>query len=331
MHVPLAWAAGLALLSATLPGYAAQPAPAGSAEAAYPARPIRIVAPFPPGGGLDIIARIVAQWLSDAWGQQAVVDNRPGAGGTIGVAIAAKAPADGYTFVIVSSAHPINATLYKKLPYDTLNDFDAVTLLTAVPHLLVVHPSLAVTSVKELVAMAKAKPGQLSYASGGVGASTHLAAELFKSMAGIDLVHVPYKGTVPSLVDVINGQVPITFGTVPTVIQHVKAGKLRALGLTGAKPSPSAPGVPPIADAGVPGYEAATWHGVLVPARTPKPIIAKLNAEILRMLADAEVRVRLGREGLEPVGSTPAQFDTHLRAEVPKWAKVIAAAGIKAD
>ena len=197
--------------------------------ATYPTAPIRIVAPFPPGGGLDIIARIVAQWLTETWGQQVGVDNRPGAGGTIGTAIAAKAAPDGYTLIIVSSAHTINASLYRQLPYDTLNDFAPVSLITAVPHLLVVHPSLPAATVKGLIAIAKSKPGQIAYASGGLGSSTHLAAELFKSMAGVDLLHVPYKGTVPSLVDVMSGQVPVTFGTVPTVLQHIKAGRLRAL------------------------------------------------------------------------------------------------------
>ncbi len=331
MSIRLSSAGGAAMLFSSLCAHAALPATAKGADASYPTRPIRIVAPFPPGGGLDIIARMMAQWLSEAWSQQVVVDNRPGAGGTIGVAIVAKAPADGYTFLIVSSSHAINATLYKNLPYDTLKDFDAVSQITAAPHLLVVHPSLQAATVKELVAMAKAKPGQLSYASGGVGSSTHLAAELFNNMAGVSMVHVPYKGTVPSLVDVMGGQVPVTFGTVPTVIQHVRAGKLRALGLTGAKRSLSAPEVPTIAEAGVPGYEAATWHGVFLPARTPKAVIDKLNAEILRMLSDPEIRARLAREGLEPVGTTPVQLDAHLRAEVPKWAKVIATAGIKAE
>ncbi len=311
----------------------AQPqVPAKSTVAAtYPTAPVRIVAPFPPGGGLDIIARIIAQWLSEAWGQQVSVDNRPGAGGTIGTAVAAKAAPDGYTLTIVSSAHTINAGLYRQLSYDTLNDFVPVSLITAVPHLLVVHPSLPATTVKGLIAIAKSKPGQLAYASGGIGASTHLAGELFKSMAGIDLLHVPYKGTVPSLIDVMSGQVPVTFGSIPTVLQHIKSGRLRALGLTAAKRSLSTPDVPTIAEAGVPGYEAATWHGVLAPARTPGAIVAKLNGEIVRMLNDADIRARLAREGLEPVGSTPEQFDAHLRAEIPKWAQVIRSAGIRAE
>lgn len=310
----------------------AQQAPATNSPAtAYPSRPLRIVAPFPPGGGLDIIARIMAQWLTDAWGQQAVVDNRPGAGGTIGAAIAARSAPDGYTFLIVSSSHTINATLYRDLLYHTLNDFEPVSLITAAPHLLVVHPSLPVTTVKELIAMAKTKPGGLAYASGGVGSSTHLAAELFKSMAAIPLLHVPYKGTAPSLIDVMSGLVPVTFGTIPTVVHHIKAGKLRALGLTGAKRSLSAPDVPTIEEAGVPGYEAATWHGVLFPVRTPAPIIAKLNGEIIRMLSDSEVRVRLAREGLDPIGTTPQQLAAHLRREIPKWAAVIKSAGLRVE
>ena len=294
----------------------------------YPVRPLRVIAPFPPGGGLDIMARLIAQWLTEAWKQQVVVDNRPGAGGSIGAGIAARAPADGYTLMLVSSAHTINASLYEKLSYDTLKDFDPVVLTTAAPHLLVVHPSFPASNVRELIAQAKSKPGQISYASGGVGSSTHLAAELFRSMAGIEVLHVPYKGTGPSLVDVLGGQVPVTFGTVPTVLSLVKAGKLRALGCTGEKRSLSAPDVPTIAEAGVPGYEAATWHGMLVPARTPAFIIARLNAQIVRMLGDPEMRKRILQEGLEPLGSTPQQFAAHLAAEVPKWAKVIRSAGI---
>ena len=321
----------IGLLVCSLAGAQQQGPAKGTAAATYPTGPIRIVAPFPPGGGLDIIARIIAQWLSEAWGQQVSVDNRPGAGGTIGTAIAAKAAPDGYTFVIVSSAHTINASLYRQLPYDTLNDFAPVSLITAVPHLLVVHPSLPATTVKGLIAIAKSKPGQIAYASGGIGASTHLAGELFKSLAGVDLLHVPYKGTVPSLVDVMSGQVPVTFGSVPTVLQHIKAGRLRALGLTGARRSLSAPDVPTIAEAGVPGYEAATWHGVLVPARTPGAVVAKLNSEIVRMLNDANIRVRLGREGLEPIGTTPEQFGIYLRQEIVKWGKVVKASGTKAD
>jgi len=321
----------VSLLTCSLVCAGQPPSAKSSAAADYPAKPIRIIAPFPPGGGLDIMARIIAQYLTEMWGQQVVVDNRPGAGGSIGAAIAARAAADGYTLLIVSSAHTINATLYRHLPYDTLNDFDPVLLVTAAPHLLVVHPSFPASTVKELIALAKSKPGQIAYASGGLGSSTHLAAELFKNMAAIDLLHVPYKGTAPSLIDVLSGQVPVTFGTVPTVLQHIKAGKLRALGLSGANRSLSAPDVPTIAEAGVPGYEAATWHGVLVPAHTPLPIIAKLNKEIVGMLNNAEVRGRIVHEGLEPLGSTPEQFGAHLRAEVPKWGQVIRRAGLRAQ
>lgn len=315
----LAWSAAIT----------AQPLTQGAAS--YPARPIRIVTPFPPGGGLDVIARVVAQHLTDEWRQQAVVDNRPGAGGTIGSAIAAKAAADGYTLLMIGSPHAINPALYAQLPYDTLNDFAPIALVTAAPHLLVVHPSLAVTSVKELIALAKSRPGQIAYASGGLGASSYLAAELLKSMAGIDLLHVPYKGTTPALIDVLSGQVPVTFGTVPTVMQHVKAGKLRALGSSGAKRSLAAPDVPTIAEAGLAGYEAATWHGLLAPAATPAAIVSRLNAALLRMLNDTLARQRILNEGLEPLGSTPEQFGAHLRAEVPKWAKLIRSAGLKAQ
>ena len=300
----------------------------GAQAQSYPSKPIRLIAPFPPGGGLDVMARMVAQWLTQAWGQQVIVDNRPGAGGTIGAALGAKAPPDGHTLLIVSSAHTINAGLYRELPYDTLKDFAPVLLVTAVPHLLVVHPSFPPRSVKELIAFAKARPGEIAYASGGLGSSTHLAGELFKYMAKVDLLHVAYKGTGPSLVDVMSGRVPVTFGTIPAVAPQVKAGKLRALGQSGSKRALSAPEVPTIAEAGVPGYEAATWHGVLVPAGVPAAIVTKLHAEISKMLSDAEVRKAIERAGLEPLGSTPQQFDAHLRAEVTKWANVIRRAGI---
>jgi tripartite-type tricarboxylate transporter receptor subunit TctC len=300
-------------------------------QTGYPSRPIRFVIPFPPGGGLDLMGRMIGQHLAEAWGQQVLVDNRPGAGGQIGTEIVARAPADGYTITIVSSAHTINPSLYRRLPYDTIRDFAPVMQVTAVPHLLVVHPSIPARTLRELIGFIKARPGQLPYASGGVGASTHLAGELFKSMAGVDMVHIPYKGSGPGMVDVIGGQVPVTFGSVPSTIAFVRNGKLRALGLTGAKRSVSAPDVPTIAEAGVPGYEAATWHGILAPQGTPAAIIARFGEEMGRMLALPAVRERLAREGLEIVGGTPEEFAARLRDEVVKWAKVVKAAGMRPE
>jgi len=305
----------------------------GSAHAAetFPNRPVRFIVTFPPGGGLDLMSRIVGRTLTDTWGQQVIIDNRIGAGGTIGTALAAKAAPNGYTLLFVSSSHAINPAVYRKLPYDTEKEFVPITLTTLAPHLLVVHPSFPANSLKELIALAKAKPGTIAYVSGGVGSSTHLAGELLKSMAGIDLLHVPTKGTGPAVTEILSGRIPITIATVPSVLNHVKAGKLRALGLTSTRRSASAPEYLPIADQGVTGYEAASWHGALAPRGLPENLLKQLNRDINAALLQDTNKDRLLREGLEVVGSTPQQFATQINTEIKRWKKVVETAGIPVE
>ena len=315
------------LLAATLLAYAAHTTPLLAAES-FPNRPVRFIVTFPPGGGLDLMARLVGKSLTDTWGQQVIIDNRIGAGGTIGTAIAAKAPPNGYTLLFVSSSHAINPAVYRKLPYDTESELVPITLTTLAPHLLVVHPSFPANSLKELIALAKAKPGAIPYASGGVGSSTHLAGELLKSLAGIDLLHVPTKGTGPAVTETLSGRVPITIATVPSVLQQIKAGKLRALGLTSTRRSASAPEYLPIADLGVTGYEAASWHGALAPRGLPDSLLKQLNRDINAALNQDVTKERLLRDGLEVVGSTPEQFRTQIRTEILRWKKIVETAGI---
>ncbi len=311
----------------------AQVVPRASAPAAtgYPEKPIRFILGFPAGGGSDILARVIGQKLADAWGQQVVIDNRPGAGGNIAAEIAARSAPDGYTIYMgTSSSHAINVSLYRKLGYDPEKDFAPVSLIASAQNILVVHPSVPAKSVREFIAFAKQRPGQLSYASTGIGTAAHLAAELFKNMAGVDIVHVPYKGPA-AVTDVISGQVHLTFGRIAVVLPHVKSGRLRALAVTGARRSVLLPDLSTVAESGLPGFEVSPWFGVLVPTGTPSPIITKLNAGITGILKDPGVRERLAGEDFEPVISTPEQFASHIRAETMKWAKVIRAAGITAD
>jgi tripartite-type tricarboxylate transporter receptor subunit TctC len=304
----------------------------GAAAAAYPDKPVRLVTPFAPGGPSDIVARLVSAGLSEALGQSVVTDNRAGAGGIIGCEIVAKAPPDGYTLLLGSSGNlSVNPSLYAKLPYDPLRDFQPVTLVSAGPQILVVHPGVAAKSVKELVALAKAKPGQLNFASGGVGTGNHLASELFKVSAGIDIVHVPYKGTGQALTDLLGGQVQMMTSSLLPAIPHVKAGKLRGLGVTSAKRTAVLPDMPTIAESGFPGFETTSWHGVLLPARTPKPIGERLNSELVKMLHRTDVKERLAAAGIDPVGSTPAEFTAYIKSETAKFARVIKLAGIKAE
>jgi tripartite-type tricarboxylate transporter receptor subunit TctC len=272
---------------------------------------------------------VVTQRLSEALGHPIVVDNRPGAGSLNGTETVAKAAPDGYTLLAVAASFTINPSLHEKLPFDPIRDFAPITRFAALPHILVVHPTLAVKSVKELIALAKSKPGELNYASSGVATSTHLAAELFRYMTGTDMVQVPFKGGAPGVVGLLSGQVQLYFATISTALPHVKSGKLRALAVTSAKRSIVAPEFPTIAEAGVPGYEHASWVGLLAPARTPAPVVAKLNAESVKALNLADVRTPLLRDGLETVGDSPQEFAAVIKSEVAKWMKVVKAAGIK--
>jgi len=305
---------------------------AARAADAYPAKPMRFVVAFPPGGGTDIIARSIAQKLAERIAQQVVVDNRPGAGGNIGTDIVAKSAPDGYT-MLMGSAGPlaINASLFGKMPFDPIKDLAPVTLAASTPNVLVVHPSLRAATVKELIALAKARPGEINFASSGHGTPAHLAGELFNSMVGVKMVHVPYKGAAPALADLLGGQVQLMFSTMPPALPHVKDGKLRALAVTSAKRSPAAPDLPTLDEIALPGFEANTWHGVVVPAGTPRAIIARLNREIVAILHLPDVVERFSSQGAEALGSTPEEFAAYIRSETLKWAKVVRDSGAKAE
>ncbi len=311
--------ASLALLSAT-----------EAAAQAFPLKPIRIVVPFTPGGPNDILARMIGQRYTAAWGQQTIVDNRPGGGTVIGTDIVAKAPPDGHTLLMVSTSHAANPSLMPKLPFDTLRDFVSVGQAVSSPNLLVVHPSIPVRTTADLLKLAKARPGQITFASGGSGAATHLAGELLKIMGGVDMTHIPYKGAGPATIDLISGQVTWMFGTILPTIPHVRAGKLRALAVSGKKRAEVLPDVPTVAEH-VPGFEASSWYGVFATAGTPPDVIAKLNQEMARALNPPEVRQRLASEGTEVVAGNPEDFMTLFRAEVAKWARVIRQSGIRLE
>jgi tripartite-type tricarboxylate transporter receptor subunit TctC len=300
-----------------------------AAVTTYPTKPIRIIVPQSAGGSTDLAARVVTQRLSDALGQAIVVDNRPGAGSLNGTETVAKAPPDGYTLLAVAASFTINPSLHEKLPFDPVRDFAPITRLAALPHILVVHPTLPVKSVKDLIALAKAKPGELNYASSGVATSTHLAAELFKHLTGTDMVQVPFKGGAPGVIGLLSGQVQLYFATISTALPHVKANKIRALAVTTLKRSVVAPEFPTIAEAGVPGYEHASWIGLLAPARTPPAVVSKLYSESVKVINMPEVKTVLLRDGLEPVGDDPVEFSRAVRNEVAKWMKVVKAAGIQ--
>lgn len=289
----------------------------------YPYKPVRMIVPYAAGGGVDIMARLVAPRLSDALGQQVVVDNRAGGGAIIGTDLVAKSAPDGYMTLMANPAHAANPALHGKLPYDTLKNFSAVGLIALSSSILVVHPSLPVRSVRELVALAKSKPGQLNYASGGVGSAIYLSMELFRNAAGIDIVHIPYKGAAPALSEVIGGQVPMMFITTPSSLPHVNAGRLRVLAVSSARRHALLPSVPTVAESGYPGFENTDWYGVLVHSGTPANIIGRLNAEINRTLTLPDVRERISALGAEVGGGTPGQLDERINAEVRRWAKVL--------
>ena len=297
---------------------------------AYPAKPIRWISPWPAGGANDIFSRAIGQRIGESLGQQVLVDNRPGAAGTIGSDIAAKAPADGYTLVMGSSpTHAIAPALYPALPYDPLRDFSAVTLVGSVPNVLVLHPSVPAKTVKEFIAVAKARPGKLNFASTGNGTSQHLSAELFKFMAGLDMVHIPYKGTAPALTELVAGQVDLAFENMPALIPHIQAGRLRALAVTTTKRSAVMPELPTIAEAALPGYDASVWFGVFAPAGTPRPVIDRLHGEILKALQTQDLKSRMVAMGTDVSGIGPDDFSAYVRKEIPKWANLVKAAGVK--
>ena len=313
----------IALLAITATAAAAQE---------YPSRPIRVIVPSTAGGSVDTLARLVGGRLAERWGQQVVVDNRSGAGGVIAGEITAKAPPDGYTLIMATiAAMATNVSLARKLPYDPVRDFAPVTLVASQQLVLLVHPAVAAKSVQELIQLAKAKPGQLTFASAGNGSGGHLSGELLKILAGIEMTHVPYKGIAPALVDVISGQVSMTFASMISGMPHVKSGKTRALAVTGAHRSPAAPELPTMIEAGVRGYESSTWYGLLAPKATPRAVIVKLNREVVAIINLPEVKSHLLAEGAEPVGNTPEEFGDFIKSEIAKWGKVIRAAGLRIE
>ena len=303
---------------------------AGAAD--FPDKPVRFVVGFTPGGPSDIVARLLGQKLAEAWGQQVVIDNRAGAGGNIAAEIVAHSPGDGHTLLLGNnSILATNAALYAKLNFDAVRDFAPVILVASQPNILVVHPSLPVTSVKELIALAKSKPGQLNYASSGSGAAAHLSGESFKAMAHVDLVHIPYKGAAPALNDVLAGQDQMMFATSLSVMPHIKSGRLRALAVTTARRMHAMPELPTVAEAGVPGFEATTWHGIVVSAATPRALVARINADAVKVLQAPDVRERFAGLGAEVIGGTPDEFAAYIKKEIPKWTQVVKESGARAD
>lgn len=297
----------------------------------YPARPVRLVVGFTPGGGVDINARLLASKLSEYFGQQVLVDNRPGAGTNIANEHVAKSPPDGYTLLVNTAAVAINMSLYKKLPFDTLRDFAPVSVFSMSPNILVIHPSVPVKNVKELVALARSKPGKLNFSSAGSGTTQHLSGELFKLRTKTDIVHVPYKGSAPSLTALIGGEVDLSFANIPAIFQHVKAGRLRPLATTGPQRAELMPEVPTMRESGVNGVEVVVWYGVLAPANTPRDIVSTLSGAVIKATRSPDIKQRLLDQGAEPVGNTPEEFAKLLREEVAKWAEVVKVSGAKVD
>ncbi|MEY3468527.1 MAG: hypothetical protein RL203_621 [Pseudomonadota bacterium] len=321
MKLTIAFICGLLSLVLTAPANAQS----------YPTKPVRVVVPYPPGGPTDIVARVLFQQVSEATGQQFLVDNRAGAGGNIGAEIVAKSPADGYTLLIGTTAHAINMSLFKNLSYDVQKDFAPVSLLTQGPLVLVAHPQFPANSIKEVIELAKSKSGGLNFASSGNGQSTHLSAELFNTMAGIKMSHVPYKGSAPALTDVMSGQVDVMFDTTLSAMPFVKAGKLKALGLTSPVRSPAAPDVPTIAESGLPGYEVFAWNGVFVPTGTPKAVVQQLNDQIRRAMLLPQVKDKFSAQGFAASWNSPENFGVFVKNEVDKWTRTIKASGATLD
>lgn len=295
----------------------------------YPSRPVRFIVPFPPGGGTDVVGRLLAQRFAGELGQPFVVDNRPGAGSTLGAAISAKAPADGYTIMLASASFAISASYYRKLAYDPVNDFDGIGLVVTGPLVLVAHPSLPANSMQELIALAKAQPGSLNYASSGAGTITHLATEMFLDMSGARITHIAYKGASPARIALLGGQVQILIAPLGPTLQDIKNGRLRALGVCGGRRSALLPSAPTIAESGVPGYEADTWYGLLAPRSTPRSVIELLNKKIAEALKIDELSRQLGAQGFEPAWTKPKQFDAYVKSEIAKWGKVMKDAGVQ--
>jgi tripartite-type tricarboxylate transporter receptor subunit TctC len=301
------------------------------AQGNYPSRPVRIVVPSPPAGGTDIIARVLAEHFSKAMGQQFVVENRPGAGNMIGIESVARSAPDGYTLLMVPSTLALNSVLYKKVNYDPIGDFSPITVAATAPNVLVINPTVPAKTLREFIAYAKKKPGDLTYGTPGVGTSPHMSMELFKSMAGLDIRHIPYRGTAPAVTDIISGQIHAMFANALTAKPQVDARKVLALAVSGPKRIEAMPDVPPVAQAGVPGYEAMQWYGLVAPARTPNDVITKLHAAAKQALNTAEMKEKLAGDGAEPAGSTPAEFAALIKAELEKWAKVAREAKIEAQ
>ncbi len=309
--------------------FAAIAAPANAQT--YPTKPIRLLVGFPVGGGADVAARVLGAPMSDALGQQIIVDNRPGAGSAIASEIAARATPDGYTLVSIGSSHAVNAALYTKLPYQPAADFSAIVLVSTAPVVITANPAVPATNLKELIALAKTRPGQLNYGSAGVNGINHLAAELLKRTGNFDITLVPYKGVAQALPALIAGEVQLMFASLPGSIVQIKAGRIRAIAVTSAKRSRAAPDIPTVAESGVPGYEASSWFAFLAPVATPKSIVTKLNTEAMKALATREIQESLTRNGMDPSGSTPGEADAFLRAEIAKWTRVVKEAGIRAE
>lgn len=301
------------------------------AQTGYPSKPVRMIVPSSAGGGTDIVARIIAPELTKRLGQQVVIENRPGAGTMIGIEIAAKSPADGYTVLMGLSTLAINSAIYKKVPYDPRRDFAPITQAISSASIIVVHPSVPVKTLKELISFARARPGQLNYASAGTGTYPHMTMELFLSMAKLKMVHIPYKGTAPAMIDMIAGQVATMAATVLTGMPHIRSGRLRALGITSLQRASAAPEIPTVAEGGLPGYESVQWYGVLAPARTPRDIVNRLHAEVTGVLKQPEIKARFANDLADTVGNSPDEFTSFIQRELVKWAKVASDAGIRAD